>query len=45
MDLIWRKSASSVMGRDSDLDTFVAIQPPSIGLQGFYDKECLIANK
>jgi hypothetical protein len=34
MDLICRKSASSVVGRDavSGLVTFVAIQPPSIGL-------------
>jgi hypothetical protein len=49
MDLIWRKSASSVIGRVSDaafaagLEIVVAIQPPSVDLSGFYDKGCPIA--
>jgi len=33
------------MGRDSDLDTVAAIQPPLVELKGFYDKECPIANR
>jgi hypothetical protein len=37
------------MGRDAasaaGLDTVVAIQPPSVGLLKFYDKEGLIANQ
>jgi hypothetical protein len=47
MDLICRKSASSVIGRDaaSGLDTVVAIQPPSVGLLKLYAKGSLIANQ
>jgi hypothetical protein len=35
------------MGRGdvSGLDTVVAIQPPLVGLSGFYDKGSLIANE